>query len=276
MELALGFEGLALLRSLFEDDPSTPEARLADIARFVQDADEPPLSLALDLPERSVTEGYAEWAETYDAMPNGLIEVEQRVIGDLLADIPPGRALDAACGTGRLARLLVAAGHDTTGADCTPEMLDVARRALPDATFRLAQLDDLPFDDESFDVVTCGLALGHLPTLDAVVPELARVTRIGGRLLFSDMHPMGIVFGGQASYQGSGGTWGFVRNHFHLHSHYLDAFAPAGLRVRGCIEAPQTEDTVKGVPAFLVSPEATRQALLGLPLALVWDLERTG
>ena len=55
-----------------------------------------------------------------------------------------------------------------------------------------------------------------------------------------------------------------------------DAFAPAGLRVRGCIEAPQTEDTVKGVPAFLVAPEATRQALLGLPLALVWDLERTG
>src|SRR5438874_7598019 len=123
LELTLGVEGLALMRSLFEDDPATVDARLADIARFVQDADEPPLSLALDFPERSVTEGYAEWAETYDAMPNGLIDVEQRVMREVLADIPPGRALDAACGTGRLARLLVAAGHDTTAVDCTPEML---------------------------------------------------------------------------------------------------------------------------------------------------------
>ena len=73
VELALGFEGLAMLRSLFEDDPSSLQARLEDIARFVQGADEPPLGFALDFPERSVTEGYADWAGTYDTMPNGLI-----------------------------------------------------------------------------------------------------------------------------------------------------------------------------------------------------------
>src|SRR5439155_14208757 len=199
VELALGFEGLALLRSLFEDDPSTPEARLADIARFVQDAGEQPLSLALDFPERSVTEGYADWAGTYDTMPNGLIVTEQRVVEDVLDAIEPGRALDAACGTGRLSRLLVAAGHDTVGVDCTPEMLDVARGRVPEADFRLGDLSDIPFADGEFDVVTCGLALSHVDTLTPAIAELARVTRPGGRLVLTDMHPMGAVFGGQAS-----------------------------------------------------------------------------
>src|SRR5438105_3147891 len=119
----MAVEGLALFRKLFDDDPEHVEARLGDIARFLDEADRPPLSLSLDFPERSVAEGYADWAGTYDTMPNGLIVTEQRIVEELLAGVAPGRALDAACGTGRLTQLLVGAGHQTMGVGCTPEML---------------------------------------------------------------------------------------------------------------------------------------------------------
>ena len=49
--------------------------------------------------------------------------------------VPPGRALDAACGTGRHAGHLVALGHTVLGIDITPEMLDRARINVPAASF---------------------------------------------------------------------------------------------------------------------------------------------
>jgi ubiquinone/menaquinone biosynthesis C-methylase UbiE len=274
VELGLGIEGMALMRCLFEDDQATVESRLGEIRRFLAEADRPPLSLARDFPERSAADGYAAWAATYDAMPNALIDAEQLVVTELLAGLPKGRALDAACGTGRLTELLVAAGHDTLGVDISPEMLEVASRRLAEATFRNGALHDLPAADGEFDLVTCGLALSHLQDLGPAVAELARVTKPGGRLIFTDMHPMGVAFAGQAAYQGADGGWGFVRNHFHTHSHYLDAFSEAGLGVRRCLEPAHTAATADLVPSATVAREATHSALIGLPLALVWDLVR--
>jgi hypothetical protein len=85
---------------------------------------------------------------------------------------------------------------------------------------------------------------------------------------------MGVVFAGQAAYQGAHGSWGFVRNHFHTNSHDLDAFSEAGLGVRRCLEPAHTAATADLVPSATVAREATRSALIGLPLALIWDRER--
>ena len=274
MELALAIEGMALMRDQFEDDHGTMERRVGEIRRFVDEAGQPPLSLALDFPERSATAGYAEWAATYDSMPNALIIAEQAVVEQLLAGLPPGRALDAACGTGRLTELLCAAGQDTVGVDGSREMLEVARRRLPQATFRQATLEDLSPAGSGFDVVCCGLALTHLKTLGAAVAGLARAVRPGGRLILTDMHPLGIAFAGQAAYEAADGRRGFVRNHFHPHGEYLEAFGAAGLTVRRCLEPTHTEATADLLPSAVVAREATRQALVGLPIALIWDLER--
>jgi ubiquinone/menaquinone biosynthesis C-methylase UbiE len=47
----------------------------------------------------------------------------------------------------------------------------------------------LPFVDGAFDVVVCGLALGHAPAIESWMREVARVLTVGGCLLYSDFHP---------------------------------------------------------------------------------------
>jgi len=272
VDFALGIEGVALLRTLFSDNTETVEARLEEVVRLA--SDEKLATLALDFPERSLAVGYAEWSQFYDAMPNALIEGEQATIESLLHGLPHGRALDAACGTGRITALLAALGHDVIGTDTSPEMLSVARRKLPDVDLRHGDVQDLPFDDRSFDVVTCSLALAHFEKLDPAIDELTRVTKPGGRVVISDIHPFAVLLAGQASYMGADGAAGVIRNHVHLPGAYLERFHSAGLHVRSCAEPVHTEATVSQVPCFGLVPDATREALLGIPVAIVWDLER--
>ena len=52
-----------------------------------------------------------------------------------------------------------------------------------------ASLVRLPFAAESFDVVICGLAVGHEPDIRAWMSEVARVLTAGGTFLYSDFHP---------------------------------------------------------------------------------------
>ncbi|HUF84213.1 MAG TPA: methyltransferase type 11, partial [Acidimicrobiia bacterium] len=81
--------------------------------------------------------------------------------------------------------------------------------------------------------------------------------------------------GGQALFRAADGTSAFVREHLHLHSEYMAAFAASGLEVRGCIEPCFDERAaVMQGPAHHFVPEATVAAFRGLPGALVWELVR--
>ncbi len=190
--------------------------------------------------------------------------------------ISSGQALDAACGTGRLSRLLVDHGHDVTGVDLSEAMLERARASVPEATFHVGSLQHLPFADGSFDVVCCGLALTHVSESLPAIAELARVLRDGGRLLLSDIHPVAVATGSHAFFRFADGSRGVVRNELHWHGEYLDAFAAAGLRVRRCLE-PRFSQVV--LEAFLGkggSPTAgaALEHLLGLPYVLIWECVR--
>ena len=55
----------------------------------------------------STLDGYAKWADSYDAYPNGLIKIEEPIVRALLGDVGGKRVLDAGCGTGRHTRWLV-------------------------------------------------------------------------------------------------------------------------------------------------------------------------
>ncbi|WP_241582192.1 class I SAM-dependent methyltransferase, partial [Rosenbergiella nectarea] len=68
-------------------------------------------------------------------------------------------------------------------------MLARARAEVPGAGFRLGELTRLPVEDGAVDLVVCALALAHVPDLEPVLAEFARVLRPGGHLVISDMHP---------------------------------------------------------------------------------------
>ncbi|MCY3799819.1 MAG: class I SAM-dependent methyltransferase [Chloroflexi bacterium] len=102
--------------------------------------------------------------------------------------------LDVATGTGRLpvimARNAKFAGH-VIGLDASRRMLKLARKKVSAERFEQfisltrADAQDLPFSDDSFDVVTCLEALEFLPDQHAALVEMIRVLRPGGLLLAS-------------------------------------------------------------------------------------------
>jgi ubiquinone/menaquinone biosynthesis C-methylase UbiE len=269
-ELLVGVEGTALFRRVVDGDDAFVRARLQAM-RDLLDELEAPDALGADVPELDVEDGYAAWAPVYDTMTNAMIRAEEPLVARALADVAPGRALDAACGTGRHTAALVAAGHATIGVDRSAAMLEVAAAKVPDADLRTGDLLDLPIDDASVDVAVCALALTHLEDPSPAIAELARVVRPGGRVVLTDAHPAFVLLLGQALFPTPTG-FAFVRNHVHLHSTYLSAFEAAGLRVCGCWESPQEADFSTGL--FAGAAEAAEAVWHDVPIVLVWSLER--
>lgn len=111
---------------------------------------------------------------------------------------PDERVLDVACGTGIIARLaLQKVGNNgtVTGLDINPGMLAVARSIVPDAiTWHEAGAEDMPFSDESFDVVICQMGLQFMEDKPAALKEMYRVLLPGGRLILNVPGPAGNVF----------------------------------------------------------------------------------
>lgn len=266
----LGLAGLAVMRRLGTDPEGV--AAVIDRYRALAGGVDPPAP-APPVPQASavvgVVEGYTTGAATYDTRPNPMIDLEGPVVDGFLEHLPPGRALDAACGTGRHCLRLRAAGWEVTGVDRTDAMLRVAR-SRSDTPLVHGDLIDLPFADGGFDLVICALALTHLPDLDVPIREFARVVRPGGHLVLTDLHPVACATGANISFEASDGTRRIVQDHIRWHQEYLASFRAAGLVVQDCVEP---EFHVSGAAAGGVA-ELAELAVGGLPGILAWLLRR--
>jgi demethylmenaquinone methyltransferase / 2-methoxy-6-polyprenyl-1,4-benzoquinol methylase len=119
---------------------------------------------------------------------------KRRLVG--ISRIRPGeRALDLCCGTGDVAFAMAGQGAEVTGLDASEAMLAVARRRCAEKTrhphFRVPHFVhgdalEVPFPDESFDVVTISYGLRNLSSWENGLGEMLRVARPGGRLLVLD------------------------------------------------------------------------------------------
>jgi demethylmenaquinone methyltransferase/2-methoxy-6-polyprenyl-1,4-benzoquinol methylase len=96
-------------------------------------------------------------------------------------DAPPGaRVLDVACGTGAVTLELARRGYDVVALDQNENMLAVARRRVPGATFLTGEAERLPFADAEFEALTVTYLLRYVDDPAATVRELARVVKPGG------------------------------------------------------------------------------------------------
>lgn len=272
-ELLAGVEGLALLRLMFTDAAEVRDDRLAELREVLATLD---AGDSLDDPvagrEHDVDSGYRVWSRSYD-QPLRLFPIEAPIVHRLVDGLPVGVSLDAACGSGRHSDYLVAAGHEVIGVDRSEPMLALARRNVPRAVFARADLSFLPLDDGSVDAALCALALVHVVDLDAVFREFARVVKVGGRLIVSDVHPMLVTLGWQAQFDGGGHGRGFIRLNRHLFSDYIAAGTHHGFTVTACLEPPLTAEAARTPTAGRI-PEASEQAFAGLPAVVVWEFER--
>lgn len=107
---------------------------------------------------------------------------ETRRLAEVVADLPAGRVLDAACGTGFLTQHLPGA---VTALDQSAAMLELAGERRPDAELVVGDALALPFPDETFDLVFTAHFYGHLRKPDRT-RFLAEARRVGARLVVVD------------------------------------------------------------------------------------------
>lgn len=265
-----GIHGLAALRHWMQDDAS----ELLDELKGTLNA--MPSNKPVDVPEMDAVAGYGAWAATYDSTANPLINAEEPVVRRLIDDCPIGKALDAACGTGRYTAYLSARGHRVTGVDSSPGMLDVARKKVAEATFLQAQLSHLPFESDAFDVVVCALALEHCAELGPPIGELSRALRSGGVMILSVYHPINYLLGFGAFFQDSSGQYRIIRGFHHRQAEYMSAFISAKLELKHVAEPVWGTEEIEVVSRAFPrrSANALHQALNGIPIALIWCLQR--
>jgi SAM-dependent methyltransferase len=116
-----------------------------------------------------------------------------------LAEWAHGDVLDIGVGGGRTTGLLAPSARSYVGVDLSGEMLDLARRRYPDADLRPGDAADLAgLPDTAYDLVV--FSFNGLDALDhegrgAALRAMARVTRPGGRVLFSSLNLDGVSFG---------------------------------------------------------------------------------
>lgn len=105
---------------------------------------------------------------------------------------PHEAVLDVATGGGHTALKFAPHVQRVVATDITQKMLDAARGFItPQAdnvTFKIADAEALPFDDATFDIVTCRIAAHHFSDIYKFVLEAVRVLKAGGRLVVQDQY----------------------------------------------------------------------------------------
>ncbi len=113
---------------------------------------------------------------------------------EVLGPIQGKEILDLVCGAGYLARRFAALGAKVTAIDNSERLIEIAGeinlRENDGIKYIVADPSDLSMiDDSSFDDMVCNMGLMSIRDLSSVVAELARSIKLGGRFIFSVLHP---------------------------------------------------------------------------------------
>jgi SAM-dependent methyltransferase len=176
-----------------------------------------------------VREGYGEWVRTYEQTV--LDEMDLRLLERLrgVDSAAANDVLDLACGTGRIGAWLrsrTQAGID--GVDLTPGMMERAEARGLYRSLRVADVRDTALPASGFDIAVVSLADEHIPELDGVYREAARVLRPGGTFVLVAFHPYFLMLGMPTHYERADGQAQTIRSYVHQVSDHFHAATAHG------------------------------------------------
>ena len=120
--------------------------------------------------------GATVWAETWEGPSGWGTPVYEHVLDR--AEIGAGtRVLDCGCGAGRFARMAAARGASVAGIDASEELIEIAAERTPEGDFRAGDIEALPWEGDSFDVVTGFSAFQFADDKVRALSEAHRVSR---------------------------------------------------------------------------------------------------
>jgi len=161
------------------------------------------MSSVLDVP--TVTPDFAAIKQrqqaTWASGDYAVIGTTLQIVGELLAeaaDVRAGeRVLDVAAGNGNATLAAARRFAHVTSTDYVPTLLDKGReRARAEglsAQFEVADAEDLPYDDASFDIVLSTFGAMFTPNHKRTAQEMLRVLRSGGRIGIANWTPAGFI-----------------------------------------------------------------------------------
>lgn len=126
-----------------------------------------------------------DWAQIQEPLMRPAFEAAL----DALAITRETRLLDVGCGSGLALRLAADRGATVTGLDASAALLEHARRRIPGAPLVQGELEELPFADGSFDIVTGFNSFQYAARPAVALGEAARVLAPGGRVLYLNWAP---------------------------------------------------------------------------------------
>lgn len=120
-----------------------------------------------------------DWADVMEGWNGWGIPLYRHVLERV--PVGPGTdVLDVGCGAGRFARMAADRGADVSGLDATPAFVEIAANRVLGGDFRVGDMQSLPWDDDSFDLVTGFNSFFIADDIATALREARRVTRPGG------------------------------------------------------------------------------------------------
>lgn len=185
-------------------------------------------------------QAYDSWSQTYDSVENKTRDLEASALREMISG-ENLEILEIGCGTGKNTGFLLTKAKRLTGADFSAEMLEQAKRKITAGNVDFRRMDlreKWAFADDSFDLITCSLALEHIENIEFVFGEASRVLRRGGKFYFGELHPFKQYRGSKARFETGSGVYElecFVH-------HVSDYFAAAKINNFTCIELKEWFD----------------------------------
>jgi len=118
--------------------------------------------------------------------------LEMPLTFSLLGNVKGKKILDAGCGTGVYSKMLAEKGAKVTGIEISENMVEIAKEHCKDlgVKFDKGSVDELPYEDDSFDIIVASLVIHYFVDPTEVFKEFHRVLKKDGILVFSTNHPV--------------------------------------------------------------------------------------